>query len=243
MSNERANELLAKSTYLNFRKRERHSIEVRRLNDKAILTLFQLLGILDAKEGSLINLGLKFNKSGECRVRLGNNVIVSIPDAGTRKEFQRKLLSRWTNHSRYIWYSNDDKLKVLSDMEFDEELQPKRPMFEVDDTYDGFPETSEEPIDESTPIGIIGHSPYHSRGNNKSQAQLLIATAAAQMAQIDDDNRPSVVVGDPDTVYIHDHPSTLIGCIADKLNKDLEKCGYDYISDDCKPKDDDDLPW
>ena len=83
----------------------------------------------------------------------------------------------------------------------------------------------------------------HSRGNNKSQAQLLIATAAAQMAQIDDDNRPSVVVGDPDTVYTHDHPSTLIGCIADKLNKDLEKCGYDYISDDCKPKDDDDLPW
>ena len=236
MSNERANELLAKSTYLNFRKRERHTIEVRRLNDKAILTLFQLLGILDAKEGSLINLGLKFTKSGECRVRLGKNVIVSIPDAGTCKEFQRKLLSRWTNHGRYMWYSNDDKLKVLSDMEFDEELQPKNPMFEVDDTYDGFPEVSEEPIDESAPIGIIGHSPYHGRGNNKAQVSLLIAAAAEQLTQIDGYNRESVVVGDPDTVYAHDHPSTLVGCIVDKLNKDLESTGmFTHSKDDELP--------
>ena len=134
MLNQRANDLLATATFLRFRKREKQTITVRRLNDKAILTLFQLLGILDSEEeGSLVNLGLKFNKSGVCRVRLGENVIITIPDAGSRKEFQTKLIRRWTHHGRYMWYSEEDKLELLKDMEFSitDGLISKHPLREV----------------------------------------------------------------------------------------------------------------
>lgn len=243
MTIERANEVLVKCTHLTFSKRERLNITVRQLSQNAIVTLFQMLDILESKEGSLINLGLKFTKRGECRVRIGKNVIISIPDAGTRKEFQTKLLRRWTNHDRYIWYSEEDKLEVLSKMEFDGELKDKHPMYDVihDDGHVDFPEVFEEPINPTKSVGVIGHNPYYGRGRGKSRARMLVAVAAAQMATITDDDdhaietvddsEQAVVVGNPDTAR------TLTLCIADKLNKDSEKCGYDYTPYDCKPED------
>lgn len=191
MHTNRANDILVKCTHLTFANRERLSIAVRQLSQDAIVTLFQMLDILESKEGSLSNLGLKFTKRGECRVRIGKNVIISIPDAGTRKEFQTKLLRRWTKHDRYIWYSEEDKLEVLSGMEFDGELKDKLPMCDViwDDTcedeskYDDFPDLSDVSLDETTEqitLGTIG-SNAAGRGSNKANLAAVIAMATHQM--------------------------------------------------------------
>ena len=192
MLNQRANDLLATATFLRFRKREKQTITVRRLNDKAILTLFQLLGILDSEEeGSLVNLGLKFNKSGVCRVRLGENVIITIPDAGSRKEFQTKLIRRWTHHGRYMWYSEEDKLELLKDMEFSitDGLISKHPLREV--ITESHDEVEESLDDEPTPIGVVGMSPTL-RGSNKSAlASAASSRNARTYQQVSDDHAKS----------------------------------------------------
>lgn len=178
MLNQRANDMLASATYLRFRKREKQTLTVGRLHDKAILTLFQLLGILDSEEeDSLVNLGLKFNKSGVCRVRLGENVIITIPDAGSRKEFQAKLINRWTHNGHYMWYSEEDKLELLKDMEFSitDGLISKHPLREV--ITESHDEVEESLDDEPTPIGVVGMSPAL-RGSNKSALAAAALTAA-----------------------------------------------------------------
>lgn len=189
MTIERANEVLVKCTHLTFANRERLSINVRQLSQNAIVTLFQMLDILESKEGSLINLGFKFTKRGECRVRIGKNIIISIPDAGSRKEFQTKLLRHWTMHDRYIWYSEDDKLEVLSKMEFDGELKDKNPLYDVihtdvcEDESDTFPDLSDVSLDEAIEpktVGTIGMNAA-GRGSNKANLAAVIALATNQM--------------------------------------------------------------
>lgn len=234
MAIERANEVLVKCTHLTFSNRERLSVTVRQLSQNAIVTLFQMLDILESKEGSLINLGLKFTKRGECRVRIGKNVIISIPDAGTRKEFQTKLLRRWTNHDRYIWYSEEDKLEVLSGMEFDGELKDRLPMCDViwDDTcedeskYDDCPDLSDVSLDETTEqitLGTIG-SNAAGRGSNKANLTVVIAMATHQMTGM---TRSHMRVVDVDEEREHRQRVTEVGRQATELAIENDKVTED----------------
>lgn len=170
----RANEVLSKCTYLTFPNRERLSIEVRQLDDDASVTLFQLLGVLESRDGSLMNVGLKFTKRGECRVRIGKTIVIRIPDAGTRKEFQSKLLRQWTNRDRYVWYSEADKLEALASMEFDEGLVEKHPRLETAANTPAvdleLPEV--DATDDRVEIGTIG-----GRSNRGVSAQAWAALA------------------------------------------------------------------
>lgn len=130
MSTNRANEVLEKSVYLTFKERERLQVSILELSQGAIISLLKMLGVIRTTQGTLTNIGLKFTKAGECRIKIGQQnrafIIVVIPNAGTAKEFKNKLLLLWASEQRTPTTTPtciEQMIKEQYDIPEDEELE------------------------------------------------------------------------------------------------------------------------